>query len=699
MPASETSRPTLSPPVAQTKPHQFTHHGVTIEDPYAWLRDPAYPTVEDEDILAYLNAENAYFEHYMAPHADLVEEIFSELKARQPEDDASVPYEKNGFSYQWRFAKGAQYRTWHRAPVASPEDWQVLLDENALASGHDYFKLGAISVSPDARKLAYAIDTDGSERFELHIIDLATRQALTPSIPNTLGSPVWNAASSQLLYVIVSEEWRPYRVLKRALSGSPTSSAADPVVYEETDTGFFVGLDESQSEQFVFIASGSHTSNEIRYLPKNDFDAQLHLMAGRQAHTEYDADHRGDQFVIRSNHRHENFDLFSAPVTATDRDQWSLLIAGDARNYITAHLALKDYLIVCAREDGLDQIRIYRDDQPAPQQIGFPETAYSVGLGTISQYATSTLRLNYSSMVTPQTVYDYAIADDALAALKVQEIPSGYDASQYVTSRLMAPVRDGVHVPISLVHRQDTPLDGSAPLYLYGYGAYGICIPPSFSASRISLLDRGFIYAIAHIRGGDDLGYSWYTQGKLMQRENTFNDFVDCAHHLIGQNFTRAGQIAIAGGSAGGELMGAVVNQAPDLWGAAAAHVPFVDVLNTMLDASLPLTPIEWPEWGNPIEDSEVFTYIRSYSPYDQLKPGHYPPMLVTAGINDPRVTYWEPAKYVARLRALKQDSNVLILKTNMEAGHGGRSGRYDSLKETAEEFVFFLAELGAGAA
>lgn len=676
-------------PIAARRSHSFSCHGITVDDPYAWLKDPAYPDVNDPDVLAYLKDENAYFAAHMTPHQGLVDEIFSELKARQPEEDESVPYEKNGFIYQWRFNKGAQYRTWYRSPIDEPTSWQVLLDETQLAQGHDYFSLGALSVSPDGAKLAYSTDTDGSERYTLEVIDAISRQALSPPIESTLGTPAWNAASDEFFYVIVNEQWRPFKVLHRQLE----QPAADRTVYEETDEAFFVGIDVSQSEDYVFISTGDHITNETYFLPRADLAVPPALISARSVDHEYHVDHRGEDFLIRSNLRHDNFDIFVVPVANPATDNWQLLFEGNETTYVTDHLPLRDYLIVAGRDGGLDQVWV-TDANGSHHTVAFSEASYSIDFATNANCDTHRLRLAYTSMVTPNTIFDYDLRARTFTTLKVQEIPSGYDASKFRTERLSATARDGATIPISLVYHEDTPLDGSAPVYQYAYGAYGYAVPPAFSASRISLLQRGFIYAIAHIRGGDDLGYHWYTQGKLAKRTNTFNDFVDCARSLVEKTIATEGRIAIAGGSAGGELMGAVANQAPGLWGAVVAHVPFVDVLTTMLNDELPLTPIEWPEWGNPIIDSEAFNLIRSYSPYDQVAAQDYPPMMVTAGLNDPRVTYWEPAKWVAKLRHWKTDKNVLLLKTNMGAGHGGKSGRFDALYEVAEEYAFILSTL-----
>ena len=692
----------ITPPVAGQRPHRFTHHGITIEDPWQWLRDQDYPTVDDEDVLAYLNAENAYFEAIMEPHKGMTDAIFEEIKGRQQPDLASVPWKDGDWYYQWKFAEESQYRIWLRWPVdasannerareAPTDDVETLLDEPQLAEGLEYFRLGSLSVSNGGTLLAYATDTDGSERYRLVVKNLETGEMLPEEIPNVIGRLVWSADDSSILYTVVDENWRPWQVRRHVL-GQPVEQ--DTVVYEETDPGFFVGIRESASKEYILIGAGDHVTSEVRLVPAADPGAAPVVVAPRRANHEYSIDHQGDRFIIRTNDTHKNTRLATAPDSDPTEAAWQPLVDASDDHYITGFDTFRDFIAVEVRIDGLDHVRLmWRDGRE--QSIEFPESAYSASVGRNREFQTDTLRLDYTSMITPSTVFDYHIDTEELEVRQVQEVPSGYDATEYVTERLLAPARDGAEVPVSIVRHRDTPVDGTAPLYLYGYGAYGYAIPPSFSTTRLSLLDRGFIYAIAHIRGGDDLGYHWYEAGKLDRRTNTFNDFVDVARHLVDQGYVREGRIAIAGGSAGGQLMGAVVNQAPELWGAVAAHVPFVDVLNTMLDDTLPLTPIEWPEWGNPIEDETVFQYIRSYSPYDQLTARDYPPILVTAGLNDPRVTYWEPAKYVAKLRHLKTDDNLLLLKTNMGAGHGGRSGRYDRLYEVAEEYAFMLAVMG----
>ena len=678
-------------PVAARKPNVSTHHGRELSDDFGWLRDPGYPTVTDAAVLDYLHAENAWFEGAMAPKQALMDTLFAEMKGRIKEDDASVPQREGDWLYWREFAVGAQYRTWWRKPVAGG-DAQIIVDEPALAEGHEYFRLGALAVSPDGRLLAYSTDTDGSERFTLYVRDLTTGELLADTIPGTLSALAWTADSRGLLYGLANAQWRTDRVLVHWLGDDP---ASDQVLLTEADEGFRLDVGVTQSERFLVISAGDHETSEIRLYPADNVLGEPILVAPRRKRVEYAVEEHAGTLYIHTNDDHPNFRLATASLDAPG--EWSTLIAGSDHFYMTDVTTFADFYVVEGREDGLDQIEVrYYDDPARVERIAFPEASYDAGLGDNPEYKTDILRLGYESMVTPGTVYDYDVAARALTVRKVQEIPSGYDASQYATERLMVTARDGTQVPVSLVWKRDLKReDGDNPLYLYGYGAYGIAIPPGFSTSRMSLIDRGFVYAIAHIRGGDDLGRHWYLSGKLQQRTNTFNDFVDVARGLIAAGWTREGRIAIAGGSAGGELVGAVLNQAPELWGAAVAHVPFVDVLNTMLDASLPLTPGEWPEWGNPIEDAAAYDLIASYSPYDNVTAQDYPPIMVTAGLNDPRVTYWEPAKWVAKLRATKTGDATLLLKTNMGAGHGGKSGRFESLHEEAEEQAFILTEMG----
>ncbi|WP_449474366.1 S9 family peptidase [Sphingobium chungangianum] len=678
-----------TPPSAARRPHSFARHGITVEDPWAWLRDPGYPDVKDKDVLSYLEAENAFFEKAMEPHKRLTDALFAEMKGRIKEDDSSVPQKDGDYVYWRAFETGAQYRKWYRRPVAGGDD-QLILDEPSLAEGHEYFRLGALSVSPDGRYLAYAIDNNGSERFEARIKDLFTGEILPEVIPDTLSSLVWTSDSKGLLYGIANDQWRTDNARLHWL-GQPVDS--DVELFHEDDEGFRVSVGLTSSEKWIVIATGDHVTTESWLLPADNPLAQPLLVSARKPGREYDVDEHEDTLYIRTNDTHPNFRLVKASLNAPDN--WSEVIAADPHFYLTDFTLFKNFYVTEGRQDGLDQIELRDYATHSAKRLSFPEASYSASLDDNPEYDVTKLRIGYESMVTPDTIYDYHLGNGEMEVLKVQEIPSGYDATRYATERLTIPARDGTPIPVSIVYPKDHPRDGSAPLHLYGYGAYGIAMEPGFSTSRLSLLDRGFVFALAHIRGGDDLGQQWYLDGKLDKRTNTFNDFVDVAKGLVERGYTSKGRISISGGSAGGELMGAVINSDPDLWGAVVAHVPFVDVLNTMLDESLPLTPGEWPEWGNPIEDKAAFETILSYDPYNNVKPQSYPPLLVTAGLNDPRVTYWEPAKWVAKLRATKTDQNVLLLKTNMGAGHGGKSGRFESLQETAEEFAFILWQLG----
>lgn len=676
------------PPVAEQRPYSYERHGYRIEDPWFWLKDQGYPKVDDADVLAYLKAENAYFEAAMKPHQALVETLFQEMKGRIKEDESSVPVKDGDWLYWWAFKPGAQYRTWYRKSVNGGAD-QVILDEAAEAAGKEYYKLGAMEMSPDGRLAAILVDDNGSERFELRIRDLATGKDLETVSEVAIGSPVWAADGRSVVFTEVNDNWRSYRARLHKL-GQPVSG--DVTLYEEKDEiGFSVGVSRSQDRSLIFIGTGDNATSEVRFVPAANPEAPLTLISPRKAKRLYSVDASHGKLWVLTNDDHVNFRLAEADPARPS--EWKTVIPGSDRVYLRGVSAFRDHLAVTERVDGLDQLRL-RTYAGEEERIPFPEASYSAGFGSNPEYAPRAYRLGYSSMVTPGTVFDYHPAEDRLETLKVTEIPSGYDAAQYATERLMLPTRDGKQVPVSVVYRKGFEKNGRGKLFLYAYGAYGYAVPPSFSTVRMSLLDRGYAFAIAHIRGGDDLGYQWFLDGKLTKRTNTFNDFVDAAKGLIANGFTKKGNIAIQGGSAGGELMGAVVNSDPELWGAVVADVPFVDVLNTMQDESLPLTPGEWPEWGNPITDKAAFEYIRSYSPYDQVKAQAYPPLLITGGLNDPRVTYWEPAKWAARLRATKTDDNLLLLKINMGAGHGGKSGRWDSLREDAEAYAFVLTQM-----
>jgi oligopeptidase B len=679
---------TPAPPQAEQRPHSYERHGVTIEDPWSWLRDPKYPNVDDPDVLDYLKAENAYFEGWKAKHQDLLDQLFEEMKGRIKEDDSSVPIRDGDFLYWWAFKPGAQYRTWYRKPVSGGAD-QVLLDEPAEAEGRDYFRLGALEISPDGKLLATLADYDGSERFELRIRDLATGKDIETVTKVGIGLPVWSSDSAGVVFTEVNDQWRSYRARYHRL-GRPVDE--DITLYEETEElGFTVGLGKSHDRSTVFVSTGDNATTEVRFVSADDPSQPLTLISRRRQGREYHVDAAHGKFWIHTNDDHVNFRL--AVADPADPEKWETVIPGSDRVYLTGATAYRDHLAITTRVDGLDRLTL-RTYEGQETHIPFEEASYSAFFMGNPEFAPDSYRVGYTSMVTPTTTYDYHPQSGELEVLKVQEIPSGYDASQYATERLTIEARDGTKVPVSVVYKKGFEKNGEGKLFLYAYGAYGIAIPPSFNSNRVSLLDRGWACAIAHIRGGDDLGYQWFLDGKLTKRTNTFNDFVDVAKGLIDAKFTRPGRIAINGGSAGGELMGAVVNSNPELWGAVVADVPFVDVLNTMLDDTLPLTPGEWPEWGNPITDKAAFDLIRSYSPYDNVKPQAYPPLLITGGLTDPRVTYWEPAKWAAKLRTAKTDNNPLFLKINMGAGHGGKSGRWEKLHEVAETYGFIMTEV-----
>ncbi|MCL6699130.1 S9 family peptidase [Sphingomonas sp. NSE70-1] len=678
-----------NPPVAARKPHTNEAHGVRWDDDWHWLRDPNYPDVQDEEVLAYLKAENGYFEAAMAPHKALTDELFEEMKGRIKEDDATVPLKDGDWLYWSEFKKGTQYRDWYRKPVSGGEG-VLIYSENAEAEGKEYYRLGAFAVSLDGKLLATLVDDDGSERFKLVIRDLATGEDVETVTKVGIGQPVWTSDSKGIVFTEVNDQWRSYRAQYHHIEDDPAKAVT---LYEEKDDiAFSVNVARSTDDSLIFISTGNNSSSEVRFVPAGNPEAAPALIKARRPDVQYDADAAHGKLWIHSNDQHVNFRVVTAdPATPAD---WQELIAGSDRTYLRGISSHRDHLLITSRVDGLDQLVLRNYETGIEERVPFTEASYSAGFSGNPEFAPDSYRLSYSSMVTPGTVYDYHPAEKRLEVRKVQEIPSGYDPSLYVTERLMIAARDGARVPVSVLRRKDSAKDGSGKLFVYGYGAYGFAIPPSFSTARLSLVDRGFAFAIAHIRGGDDLGYQWFLDGKLKNRTNAFNDFVDVTRGLIAEGYAKAGRVAAQGGSAGGELMGAAVNQAPELYGAVVADVPFVDVLNTMLDDTLPLTPGEWTEWGNPITDGDAFQLIKSYSPYDNVEAKAYPAMLITGGLTDPRVTYWEPAKWTAKLRATKTDDKLLLMKMNMGAGHGGKSGRWNSLYEVAEAYTFVITQI-----
>ncbi len=687
------------PPTAPKKPATITLHGRTRTDEYAWLKDENWqevmrdPDKLDPDIRAYLEAENAYTKALLAETEDLRTLLFDEMKGRIKEDDSSVPAADGEFEYFTRYETGGQHPLFCRRGTGDAGDGEVLLHGDKEGEGLSFFRVGGCTHSTDHARLAYALDTNGSEVFTVKIRDLASGGDLDDRLPDCSGNIVWGSDGETLYYTVLDDNHRPYRVNRHRVG---TEAGDDVTVYEETDPGFFVAAGKSQSGKFVEISAHDHTTSEVHLIDADNPDAGPVAVAPRDPNVEYDTAHVGDKLFIRTNADDAvDFKIVEAPLAAPGRENWTDVIPHEPGRFIRSILEFGSYLVRHERIDGLPRIVIRELASGSEHAIAFDEEAYELGMIPGYEFDTDILRFTYSSMTTPRRTFDYRMGDRTRELRKEQEVPSGHRAGDYVTRRIFADRPDGARVPISILHAKDTPLDGSAPALLYGYGSYGMSMPASFSTNRLSLVDRGFVYAIAHIRGGTERGYQWYLDGKLTKKKNTFEDFVAAGAKLAEEGFSAAGRIAIHGGSAGGMLVGASANMRPDLWGAVVGEVPFVDVLNTMCDKDLPLTPPEWPEWGNPLESKEAHDYIASYSPYDNVEAKDYPPIFVTAGISDPRVTYWEPAKWVARLRGLKTDDNPLMLRTNMEAGHAGAAGRFDRLDEVAMVYAFLLSVLG----
>src|SRR5262245_663521 len=683
-----------SPPLAERRPTFSVHHGVELVDEYSWLRADNWqevmrdPSTLDPAIRAYLKAENAFADASMGDTKVLQEELFAEMKGRIKEDDASVPTPDGSFEYFTSYVTAGQYvRLCRRPRGGGPEE--ILLDGNREAESKAYWQLGAVAHSPDHRLLAYTVDDKGSELYSVRIRDLTTGRDLPDIISDTRGSLVWALDSATLFYVRLDEHQRPLTVYRHRVG---TPAADDALVYAEADSGFYVSVDETQSGRFILVHAHDHQTSEIYLIDSDNPEAAPRVVASRQHGHEYAVDHHGDRLLILTNSRGaEDFRICEAPLDAPGPGSWREIVAHRPGRLILDIVAYAGHLVRLEREDGLPRIVVRELATDSEHAIAFDEEAYSLGMSSGYEFDTTTMRFTYSSMATPTQVYDYDMGTRVRVLRKTQEVPSGHNPADYVTRRLNAPARDGETVPVSVLYRKGTALDGSAPLLLYGYGAYGITIPASFSTTWLSLVDRGFVMGIAHVRGGKDKGYRWYTEGKHERKVNTFTDFIAAGEYLAGQRYTSRGRIVANGGSAGGMLMGVVANMAPELFLGIVADVPFVDVLNTMLDPTLPLTPPEWPEWGNPIESKRDFDIIRSYSPYDNVAAKSYPHIFAYGGLTDPRVTYWEPAKWIARLRARSTSDNLILLKTNMEAGHGGASGRFEALKELALDFAFAL--------
>jgi oligopeptidase B len=677
----------IQPPIAPKVFHESTMHQDIRPDPWSWLRDS-----ENPDTMAYLEAENSYTQLAMASTEAMQEALYQEMRGRIKEDDSTVPEKDGDYFYYVRFEQGGQYPVYGRKFRSLEAEEEVLLDANLLAQGQEYLRVGAFETSPDHRWLAYSVDHDGSERFTVHVKNLETGELLPEAIPDTSYSLAWANDNQSFFYSVLDDHHRPLRIFRHRLGEEP---AQDRLVYEEKDEGFFVGVGKSQSRRFIYVVTGGNNMAEWYFLDADEPDGTLTLVEPRQPNFEYDLVDQGEQFLIRHNgDGARDFKVSEAPVATPSKAHWTDFIPHQPGRPVMGLHAFRDYLVIEQRSRGLPQVRTMRSGGGEDHELSMADEVYSLRVVDGREWDSPVLRFTYASMTTPPTVYDYDMSRRERKFKKQTEVLGGFNSGDYVTRRLMAPTRDGTRVPISLLYRKETPLDGSAPLYLYGYGSYGIIMEADFSSARLSLVDRGFIFAIAHVRGGMEMGWDWYERGKLLDKKNTFTDFVDCADYLVGEGFTSPGKIAAAGGSAGGMLMGVVANMRPDLFGAIAAQVPFVDVLNTMLDDTLPLTTMEYNEWGNP-NQRQFYDYIKTYAPYENVTAQDYPNMLITGGISDPRVTYWEPAKWTAKLRELKTDDNLLLLKIQMDSGHGGSSGRFDRLREVALEYAFILKAFG----
>ena len=672
------------PPVAKKLPKVDVLHGDRRVDDYYWLREKSNP-----EVISYLEAENAFTAAVLKPTEAFQESLYKEMLARIKQTDLSVPVRDHGFLYYSRTVEGKQYPIYCRKTLAPDAPEQILLDLNDLATGQKFMDLGAYTVSSDGNLLAYSTDNTGFRQYTLRVKDLRTDQLLPDRIEKTV-SVAWAADNKTLFYIVEDHAKRPYRLYRHALG----STDPDPLIYEEKDEKFSLDVERSRSRAYLFLASESLTASEVRFLPAATPDAAWKLIAPREKDHEYEVDHRGDRFFIRTNSGGRNFRLVSAPAADPRRENWQEVIPHRPNVMLAGMDFFADFYALFEREDGLPRLRItsFRDTQS--HRIEFPEPTYSASPGQNPEYDTKTFRFNYQSFITPSSVFDYDMDKRTRTLLKQTEVLGGYDPSQYQSERLWATASDGARIPISIVYRRGLKRDATAPLLLYGYGSYGASMSATFSSNRLSLLDRGVTFAIAHIRGGGELGKPWHDQGRMMHKRNTFTDFIASAEFLIAQKFTAKDRLAITGGSAGGLLMGAVTNMRPDLFKAVVSLVPFVDVLNTMADSSLPLTVAEFEEWGNSANKAE-YDYMKTYCPYTNLEKKSYPAILVRTSLNDSQVMYWEPAKYVAKLRSLKTDTNPLLFKTNMAAGHGGSSGRYDYLREVAFDYSFLLSQFG----
>lgn len=678
----------MLPPVAEKHPHVHSLHNDERIDNYFWLRDRTNP-----DVIAYLEAENAYTKGMMQPTESLQSTLYQEMLSRIQETDLSVPYRQDDFYYYTRTEARKAYPIHCRKQGSLDAPEEVLLDQNLLAEGHDYFSVGVVRVSPNHQLLAYSIDTTGAELYTLQFLNLTTREPCPETIDETYYSLAWGNDSQTVFYTQVDTAHRPFKLFCHIL-GRPVTD--DVLVYHEPDEAYYLGVYKTRSQAYILLSLESKVTSEVHFLDANCPSDPFQVIQPRSPGVEYSVEHHSDRFYIVTNEEAINFKLIQTPVNAPTKQNWQTILPHREDVMLSGVSAFADHLVIYERDAGLPKIRVRRLSTKEEHYITFPEPTYEVAEGANPDFQTHLLRFSYTSLVTPNSIFDYDLNTQSRELKKEAPVLGGYDRTQYVSQRLEVTASDGSSVPLSLVYKQGIEQNGANSLLLIGYGSYGISYPDAFSSTRLSLLDRGVIVAIAHVRGGAELGRKWYEDGKFLNKKNTFFDFIACAEYLIQEKWTTSERLAISGGSAGGLLMGAVINQRPNLFKAVIAQVPFVDVVTTILDTSLPLSVMEWEEWGNP-NNQTYYDYMKSYSPYDNVEAKQYPTLLITAGLSDPRVAYWEPAKWTAKLRDLKTDNHLLILRTNMGAGHGGSSGRYERLKEIAFEYAFLLNQWGLG--
>lgn len=674
-------QPSKNTPKAKKIKKELTIHGDTRIDNYYWLNDR-----ENEEVIQYLNAENDYLEEQLAHIKDFRQDLFLEMKGRIKEDDQSVPYKDNGYFYITRYETGKEYPIYSRKKETLKAPEEILLDVNELAKDHSFFKVGGFDVSLDNKILAYSEDTVSRRIYTIRFKNLETGEMLEDVIPNTSGNIVWANDNETLFYAVKDDALRPYKIFRHKL-GTPTS--ADAEVWHEDDETFRTFIYKTKSDKYLIIGSVQTLTSEYRFIDANDPESEFRIFQKRERGLEYDLAHFRDEFYVRTNLDAQNFRLMKTASNATEKENWTEVIPNRSDVLLEDMEIFNDYLVLSERIEGITQLRIM-PSAGAEHYIQFKEDAHLTGTSVNLEFDTDILRIHYQSMTTPPTIYDYNMKTREFKLMKQKEVLGGFDPENYESERFFVTVRDGAKVPVSIVYRKGYQKDGTAPLLQYAYGSYGHSMEPYFSSIRLSLLDRGFAFAIAHIRGGEEMGRHWYEDGKLLKKKNTFYDFIDCAKYLVQEKYTSRDRLFAMGGSAGGLLMGAIINMEPQLWRGILAAVPFVDVVTTMLDDSIPLTTGEYDEWGNP-KEKEFYDYIKSYSPYDNVEAKDYPPMLVTTGLHDSQVQYWEPAKWVAKLREMKTDNNPLLMHTNMEAGHGGASGRFEAIKEIALEYAFIL--------